>query len=90
MAISEKELERAATLAVELLEITGGRFKENGKSTTFVEIEQEAYGIGDIITSPTDIEPIPCPPDHQHRKVHSWSGNAGSATVRCSFLPCCR
>ena len=51
MAISRKDRERAAALAAELLEITGGRFKENGKSKTFVEIEQEAYDIGDIITS---------------------------------------
>lgn len=51
MAISAQDRARAQELARELVKITGGRFKEDGTSKTFDEIEVEASLIGDLVTS---------------------------------------
>lgn len=51
MAISPEKRAQAAALARKIVELTGGRFKANGKSKTFDQIEDEATEIGDLITS---------------------------------------
>ena len=51
MAISPQDRARAKELAKELVKITGGRFKADGTSKTFDELETEASLIGDLITS---------------------------------------
>lgn len=51
MALSSEDRKRAKELAQELVKITGGRFKSDGKSKTFAEIEDEAIEVGDLITS---------------------------------------
>ncbi|TWU39827.1 hypothetical protein Q31b_31420 [Novipirellula aureliae] len=51
MALSNEDRKRALELAREFRKITGGRFKADGKSKTFAEIEDEAIEIGDLITS---------------------------------------
>ncbi|MEX1028189.1 MAG: hypothetical protein WD049_09325 [Candidatus Paceibacterota bacterium] len=51
MAISGKDRKRAEELALELLKITGGRFKSDGTSKTFDEIEERAIEVGDLVTS---------------------------------------
>jgi hypothetical protein len=51
MALSSEDRKRAKELARELVKITGGRFKSDGKSKTFAEIEDEAIEVGDLITS---------------------------------------
>ncbi|MEM6692101.1 MAG: hypothetical protein AAF664_21915 [Planctomycetota bacterium] len=51
MALSSDDRKRAKELARELVKITGGRFKSDGKSKTFAEIEDEAIEVGDLITS---------------------------------------
>lgn len=51
MVISSEDRKRAQELAGELVKITGGRFKADGKSKTFAEIEDETIQLGDLITS---------------------------------------
>lgn len=51
MAVSPEDRARAKTLAKELVKITGGRFKDDGTSKTFDELEIEASLIGDLVTS---------------------------------------
>jgi hypothetical protein len=51
MAISPEDRARAEELAKELFKITGSRFRADGTSKTFAEIEDEASLLGDLITS---------------------------------------
>lgn len=51
MAISAQDRARAKELAKELVKITGGRFKDDGTSKTFDQLEIEASLIGDLVTS---------------------------------------
>jgi hypothetical protein len=51
MAISAQDRARAKELAKELVKITGGRFRDDGTSKTFDELEIEASLIGDLVTS---------------------------------------
>ena len=51
MAISAKNRARVEELATELFELLGGRYKPDGKSKTFDEIELETTELGDLITS---------------------------------------
>lgn len=71
MAISPEDRARARELANELFKITGGRFREDGTSKTFAELEEEASLVGDLITSlalqqaaaelPERERPVRCP-----------------------------
>jgi hypothetical protein len=51
MAISADDRKRAEELAKELFKITGSRFKADGTSMTFMEIEDRAIEVGDFVTS---------------------------------------
>ena len=71
MAISPEDRARARELANEICKITGGRFREDGTSKTFAELEDEASLVGDLITSlaiqqaaaelPDRERPVRCP-----------------------------
>lgn len=49
MAISTEDRNRAAELAEELFRITGRRFKEDGTSRTFLEIEERVGEMSDLL-----------------------------------------
>lgn len=51
MAISPKDRARAEVLAKELFQIHGGRFRADGSSKTFDQLETEIGLLGDLIQS---------------------------------------
>lgn len=51
MAISPEGRARSEELAAELLEITGGCYRDDGTPKTFDELEIEAGMVGGLITS---------------------------------------
>lgn len=51
MTLSTEERKRARELSRELLKITGGRFKSDGTSKTFDEIEERAIELTDVLAS---------------------------------------
>lgn len=51
MAISAENRARAEVLARKIVELTGGRFDQDGRPKTFDQIENEATELGDLITS---------------------------------------
>lgn len=65
MALSGKDRERAEELAKELWKITGGRFKSDGTSKTFLEIEDEAIDLTDFVASVVIKESAAELPDHE-------------------------
>lgn len=69
--MSPEERARAEELAKELLELTGGRYREDGTPKTFDELEIEAGLVSGLITSmainqaardlPDEEKPVRCP-----------------------------
>ena len=66
MAISTEDRRRAKELVRELFKITGSRFKPDGTSKTFDEIEQRAIEVTDVLASMLIEQAVQEAPDIPH------------------------